>query len=565
MKKILLILISFYYLFIHLYAKTWIVSKDTNSDFSTITSAISNSSTGDTIYIKSGIYNEMIYITKGGTKNSYFTIIGDSINKPIIDATGLDGDYIIEINNQNFIILKNLEIQGTPTGSDPTGVLVRGSCSNIIIENLKIHDIKNPKQGAHGIHVYANSGDSPSSNIIIKENEIYDCQLGYSEAITLNGNVDGFLVENNIIHDIDNIGIDMAGFWGVAPYNDQARNGVCRRNFLYNITSKDNPAYNGYISCAAIYVDGGRKIVIEQNIIKNGDFGISIGSENKDKITDSVFVRNNLIYFCNKDGIIIGGSSDENGWAKNCYFYNNTLFKNSIHPDVGWAQLTVQRAENNYIFNNIIYTSDKNIAFADYTNDSIEVNHFDYNLFYSDNPSNIRWEMGGIAMDFDNYRSITSFGEHSMLDDPLFIDTASYNFRLQESSPAIDKGDPDFFISDTILDLDGNKRVNNIVDLGCYEFYSATYITNLNNNNLKTTINVFPNPFNPILNIEVYNKYKNAVIKVININGKIIKTFKLKFGYNKIKFSGKNLSSGIYFIALDNKKDFILKKVVLVK
>jgi len=52
--------------------------------------------------------------------------------------------------------------------------------------------------------------------------------------------------------------------------------------------------------------------------------------------------------------------------------------------------------------------------------------------------------------------------------DPLFVDAAKGNFRLQAGSPCINKGLNILVIGET--DLDGNPRViNNVVDMGAYE------------------------------------------------------------------------------------------------
>jgi len=46
---------------------------------------------------------------------------------------------------------------------------------------------------------------------VIDGNEVYDCDPAPSEALTLNGNVDGFQVTNNVVHDVNTIGIDAIG------------------------------------------------------------------------------------------------------------------------------------------------------------------------------------------------------------------------------------------------------------------------------------------------------------------------------------------------------------------
>jgi hypothetical protein len=44
---------------------------------------------------------------------------------------------------------------------------------------------------------------------VIDSNEIDFCTLGFSEALTLDGNIVGFVISNNVIHDNNNIGIKM--------------------------------------------------------------------------------------------------------------------------------------------------------------------------------------------------------------------------------------------------------------------------------------------------------------------------------------------------------------------
>jgi hypothetical protein len=74
------------------------------------------------------------------------------------------------------------------------------------------------------------------SEIYIGSNEIYNCNTGYSEGLTLGGNVQNFLIEMNNIHDIKNIGMDMSGnySWTGAPANvNFARNGNIKNNTVY--------------------------------------------------------------------------------------------------------------------------------------------------------------------------------------------------------------------------------------------------------------------------------------------------------------------------------------------
>ncbi len=84
--------------------------------------------------------------------------------------------------------------------------------------------------------------------------------------------------------------------------------------------------------------------------------------------------------------------------------------------------------------------------------------------------------------------------------------------------------------------------------------------------NKNLSLKVYPNPFNPILNIECYTLYNNASISIYSIQGKIIFHKQLlKSGLNRIVLKKPTLSSGIFFIKLKDKNKIITKKVLLIK
>jgi hypothetical protein len=81
---------------------------------------------------------------------------------------------------------------------------------------------------------------------------------------------------------------------------------------------------------------------------------------------------------------------------------------------------------------------------------------------------------------------------------------------------------------------------------------------------------LFPNPFNPILNIWFdLERSQNISLSVYNINGKLIETLindKLLAGSQQIKWNAINYPSGIYFVLLNNKKGYTnSQKVILLK
>ncbi|MFA6290291.1 MAG: right-handed parallel beta-helix repeat-containing protein, partial [Victivallales bacterium] len=313
------------------------------SPWLTIQKAANSAVPGSTVNIMAGTYSEKVNIGVSGSASAgYTTFRNYGTDSVILDGTGLgvSGDEaMLRIDSRSYICIKGLQICNLKTsikGNVPMGIMITGTAGNIEIRNNYIHHIASTAaittggngRDAHGLAVYGTSGTTPISNLIIDGNEVAFCTLGSSESLVVNGNVDNFQITKNVIHDNDNIGIDCIGFEGTAPANDQARNGIVKGNTVYNITSYGNPAYGNETAADGIYVDGGRDIVIERNIVHHVDIGIEVASEHSGKTTTGVAVRNNLVYRCNYTGLAFGGYSTSTGSTANCSFTGNTLIQN---------------------------------------------------------------------------------------------------------------------------------------------------------------------------------------------------------------------------------------------
>ena len=295
--------------------------------------------------------------------------------------------------------VSNIRIEGIETVGGKYGIRYISdtdtnskSLDNITIKNCHVHGVR----GTHGICVYGENDVTPITNLTIDGNEVDDCECGSSESVVVNGNIDGFLICNNIVHDNNNIGIDMIGFEGTAkhktttndvnPYeNDFVRNGVCRDNFVYNISTVGNSAYYNskkkeYELCAGgIYVDGGQDIKIYNNLIYKCNIGIEVATEHKPKDNElfkvsGIDVYDNII--SNSDGfagLCFGGYEGDRGYTEACNFYNNTLINNE-------SQIVVQRSKNNKLYNNLIVGGENCVEYSDDCKDDDLENS---NSFYS--------------------------------------------------------------------------------------------------------------------------------------------------------------------------------------
>lgn len=421
-----------------------------STPFKTIKRAVDAARAGDTIYVRGGIYNEQITMKYSGTLGKPIILQNYKNEIPVIDGSNISKKYgsLIHISSKSYIKIIGFEIRNyvSPDSTVVQGIRVDGGGSTgVEIRSCRVHDINttysgaNQNRNAHGIAVYGTVNDinKPIDGIIIDGNEVYNCKLGQSEAVVLNGNVTNFRVTNNIVYNNDNIGIDFIGYEGTAnngkagvqsAMQDRARNGVCTGNKIWNMTSKSNPTYRGDISADGIYVDGGYNILIEGNSVDNCDIGIEAASEHRNCTTNMITIRNNLITNCKGvGGILFGGASRNNGTATNIKIYNNTLYNNK-------PNICIQNANSstNEIKNNICYLG----------------------VFLEGRQ--------GKNIVFNNLRT-----------DPKFVNAAAKNYHLQITSPAIDTGaDVDFGSHD----LDRNQRMQGYaVDQGCYEYESSKH------------------------------------------------------------------------------------------
>ncbi|WP_059050232.1 right-handed parallel beta-helix repeat-containing protein [Paenibacillus senegalimassiliensis] len=448
---------------------------------------------GSTVYVRDGVYNQKLKITRSGSAAQgpiVFTNYGTE--QPIIDGTGLTvsgSQGLVELEDVSYVTVQGFEIRNFTTTSRnavPVGIYVHGAGGFITLADNKIHDIKNTAtptgsdllgRDAHGIAVYGTKAPASLHDLVISGNELYNLVLGSSESMVLNGNVDGFEVLNNLVHDNDNIGIDLIGFEGTAPNSayDQARNGLVKGNQVYNITSNYNPSYgktlpNNSNGADGIYVDGGKDSIIEQNYSYNNDIGIEIASEHAGRSTSNITIRSNVVYNNRLTGIAMGGYDDERGSTVNCKIVNNTVYKNDTVGD-GSGQLYVQfDTRNNIIKNNIFVASSSDVLiYNEYTENSGNV--VDYNLYFTSGGSSeagFTWKNNDY-WGFSDYKAGTGNDAHSLFLDPKFVNAASGNFHLQSSSPAIDAGDTDHAIIGT-EDIDGDPRVQGAaVNIGADE------------------------------------------------------------------------------------------------
>jgi hypothetical protein len=464
----------------------------------TLQHAADTAAPGTTVNIRGGVYCQRLAVkVSGSAEKGFITFRSQPGETAVLDGSCLTppeggtrgGDALVALNNVSYVRIRDLEVRNYRTDErrrTPAGIRVSGAGSHIEILKNNVHHIEQNFQGrdrpgsggnAFGIAVYGTDARTPISDLLVDGNEVHHLKTGSSESLVLNGNVAGFRVTHNTVHDNNNIGIDLIGHERSAPNPevDRAREGVISENLVYNITSKGNPAYGDEVNSDGIYVDGGTRLLIERNIMHDVDFGIELASEHFGKTTSRVTARNNLIYNCHTAGITIGGYDAKRGITEDCIVANNTLYSNDTWGTETGEFMMQFYLRNNIFENNIIYVGSHGRVMTSKSgrmDPATPTVTMDHNVFYFPGGSEAaKWRFDDQDYpSFEAYVRTTGNDRVSLFADPLFVNPAANGFQLRKGSPALGAGrDAGVDVTGT-EDLAGALRVKGgKIDVGCYQ------------------------------------------------------------------------------------------------
>jgi hypothetical protein len=520
----------------------------------TIQKAANSTPPNSTVMIKGGTYHENIVINVSGTAGQPITFQNYAEEEVLIDGTGTSGSTMLAMTNKNHLRFINLTIQNK-TVNEAQGILVEttgaNTSTNLYFENIRVRNINwtasaatipTDTDNAQAFIVYGRNGGV--SNLTISNCEVSGNILGFSEAISLDGNIDGFMISDCSVHDNTNIGIGLIGNYGTStnPSTDHARNGIVSGNTCYRNVSL-------YATSGGIYVDGGSDIVVEKNTCYENGNGIEVGCE-EDGQAEQITVRNNIIFNNQNVGLYVGGYTTETtGQVVNCVFRNNTLFRNnSANDEVG--EINLSKVSNSIFENNVIYTSEQQVFMSVDEIVPQTGNTFNYNLWYT--PAG---DMDDIAVfwgattyeTFADYQAGTNQESQSLFANPQFISSAlpAPDLALQSTSPAVDAGNQATVIGAGETDYAGQPRfAEDGIDIGAFEWNGASAgIAEVIAG--QVDVMVIPNPFESATTLLFGATLNNATLQVYDLQGAKVRMLKNLNG-QQITLERGNLNSGIY-------------------
>ena len=466
---------------------------------------------GDTVLVMDGIYTndptrgEVVFLNKAGNANNWIVFKNYPGHNPKIKFNTW-GAFSIQPGTA-FVEINGFEIQGNNDNVTLANALVQfHSCGNPGTDL----DPYQPEFNGNGIAAdgrYSDAIFGKPHHIRILNNIVYDCGGGGISMIQS----DYVTIKNNLVYDNSwyNIfgasGISIYQSWSsdnnISDFKNIIEGNICHHNRLFV------PWFNGCV------ISDGNGIIIDDNL--NTQNNSNLGA-----YTGKTLVQNNVVY-------LNGGSGIHSYSSQNVTILNNTAYKNSQSIELDNGEIFAGSSNNIKIFNNIMFTENENVTNSNYMNTN---SSYGNNLHFN-----------GTTIELNNSSCVN--------DNPIFVDEANKNFKLQINSPAINSGNTLNFSS---IDFDGKVRQN--PDIGAFEYQLALLNSGFENSN---EMKIYPNPTSGILNIEsdfIFDK-----VNVINVLGQ-----KINLEIKNKTIDLKDLPNGIYNIMIYHKNE-ILKNVPIIK
>ena len=467
---------------------------------------------GDSVFVMNGTYtnsnpnSNVVGIYNSGTATNFITYKNYLNHNPVIQLASNNWSGIA-IQGADYIIIDGIKVIGD---NDSITLAYAQSQQN---------NTNNPATSGNGIGCaseYGNPSNKPH-HITIQNCTVSKCGGGgiYSY------NADYFTVKNNIVFECGwyspygNSGISLYQNW-----NSDTSTEI--KNFVVENTCYRNENYVPFFAAGSITDGNGIIIDDSRNTQNNSTLGVYLGK---------TLVANNLVFDNGARGIHCYESD-------NVLVVNNTSYKNCQSSSTQEGELTAFSSGTITFLNNIAFPDASIPPIASFNAPNLIVS---YNLWCQ------------------NYNLANPIGTNYLTGNPNFVLESSNpnlaNFQLQNSSIAINSGT---LLNAPTLDKIGNPRIG-AVDIGAYE--NQNILNTLNYD--YTIIKVVPNPTSSLITIQLSeNISKDFIIFISNSLGQNIETIKKNSMNGKISIDLNSLSSGVYFISLNDKK---FKSIKIIK
>jgi hypothetical protein len=492
-----------------------------------ISTAISNITEGTTVILLDGTYNlsnDLYVWQKKGTSSKKITIKAKNKHKAILKGSASKiTDYyaVLYLSTCKYVTVDGLTVMNVSGSKDiASGIRLGDGCDIVTVKNCKVY-------GHGGAGITCEGGD----NVTVEDNAVYN-NCSRNEINTSGISFYKLKAKTNT-----------GSYWGAVIRRNKLWGNKCNLPYKYGNESNVNPTDGNGIILDLLDDPGstkyGKRVLIENNLCyDNGGSGIKCYKSSLARII------NNTVY------------------------HNNTILnKYSKHSNEIWVFETqgVNGVYNEGIYNNVVVADNgltKNV-------DQAMAVDFDLSKVYNNH-------LVGVGAKFNNYNYSTSdFPTSNTVKAisnqgyPKFVDAGARNFRLQSSSPLIDKYKESY---GPTIDIEWTSRPQGSgTDIGCSEYKAssssrsaATAIITSEESPAKAAssprllTNMITND-----NLSLTGGSGNYKIALFNNSGVNVMSKTNITSGNNINVS--NLPAGLYTIIIDDGQSKTTKRLVIAK
>lgn len=381
--------------------------------------------TGSTVYLRGGTYGPF-EMRRSGTASAPIRFTRYGTETAVVDGKKAVA-YTIKILGASHIHVSDLTLRGGFANSYNGAGITAENSSYVEIRNNLIIDNK-----AWGVRSFN------STNVTIDNNEVTQNAVG----IHIGRAGAGTKVTNNRVHhnnkmivNTSNVSGDDAGGEGIALVMTTGAVTVSGNRIWTNRASSYDYGYDG----GAFSVYGASKWTITDNVVWDNRTVLETGTDaNKTPCDGNRFTRNVSYGATTADkslGMVLRCAS--NTIVANNTFHGTQGFVFDISHNKGSWGASIGGLQ---IVNNIMSVSTGKIYGIETwpLPSSVVINH---NLLHNAGTGHIATVVGkGGTSSFATFRSWTGYEASGLTGDPRFASASNRDYRLQGSSPAIDRG-----------------------------------------------------------------------------------------------------------------------------
>ncbi|HBC86308.1 MAG TPA: hypothetical protein DCZ94_05065 [Lentisphaeria bacterium] len=382
--------------------------------FRSIQRAADMTKPGDIVYIMNGVYTKdeptanILTIDRSGKEDAWITFQALPGHSPRLKSKNWNA---IKVEGASYIVIDGLELEGNADNIKLDYALAQKDNKN------------NPATSGNGIYI-CQKGEQKPHHITVSHCKIYKfCGGGIATS-----HADYVTIEDNLVY--ENAFYAPYGNSGISTYqnwNSDAST-ACKMIIRRNISHHNQNLVPFF---AVGDITDGNGIIIDD--LRNTQNNSKLG-----QYKGRTLIENNIVYGNGGRGIHVYCSDGVD-------IVNNTVYMNSQHPKITEGEISVVKAADIKVFNNIMYASKGRPANSIHdANGTV----FDYNLVFNG--------------------KFTGSQEHNIIDkNPLFTDEAKFDFTLQQKSPALEAGTSSLRATRDFLGV--QRPQGTAVDIGAFE------------------------------------------------------------------------------------------------